>query len=671
MAMGISYIVSHLARDTRRGGQVFLSIVGGIAAATVISCIAVLVRALFGMSQGIASYVFSMVSKWNDIGIYAAILLIGVLYAIRSFKLKVVPMVIACGLFGVSIIMLATINLVFVWTLVFIVSVVTLIKLLRNKTTRSDNHKVTTWCVAILTIISLVFVLDNHFNAFKSNIAGLANKVFDVSAIEAYPSISSTGTVIGGVVSQSPLFGYGPGRFADAWRMYRPQGVNLSQFWSTEFTYGVGLWPTFIVTTGILGALGMLVLILVIVLTAVRLFKKQDTSVILTYINRVVASIALFMTVIFFVYSPGIGAALMYAAIIGLLIGFSYKQEALIAFEVKFLARWNMLGLGTVLVVALVVAGSLWMYGTKVFAAYQYNNAVIIPATDSGALFQISDRLQKAFNIDRRDIYARALGAAYYTQFNNLLVASSSSYTSADFQKMLDSVIGVSSNAIVSNPFNTQNYLFVAELFRSLAAQGVTGANNQAQGLYDTARVYEPFNPLISVFEARLAFQNKDTAAAKAKLEQAIALKPNYTEAVFLLSQLLIEDGVSEEAIVKLEARSKFEPVEPIVFFQLGFLKYASKDYTGAVSALEAAVSLVPDYSNALYFLGLSYYNADRTNDAIAAFERVVALNPDSTEAASILSNLNAGKSPFVTTSVTPEKRNKLPVNEKTKTQEE
>lgn len=671
VAMGISYIVSCIARDAGKGGQVFLSIIGGVAVTTLISFLVMIIRATFGMSQNSAAYIFGMVGKWNDVGVYATMLLIAALYAIRTFSLRGVGAVIAYALFGVSIVMLATINLVYVWILICIVSIIALIKLLRNKTAQVHHRRAIVWCVAILTAVSLVFVLDNNFGLFKGNVAGFATRVFDVSSIEAYPSVSSTRTVISGVMSQSPLFGYGPGRFADAWRLYRPQGVNLSQFWSTEFTYGVGLWPTFIVTTGIVGALGVLVLIAIIILTATRLYKKQETSGLTTYINHVVALITLFMTLIFFVYSPGIGAALVYAAVLGLLIGFSYKHETLTTFEVKFLARWNIVGLGTVLAIVLVIIGSLWVYGTKVFAAYQYNSAVVIPATDGAALFQISNQLKKAFDVDQRDVYARALGTAYYAQFNNLLVASSSSYTATDFQIMLDSVIGVSSNAIVANPFNSQNYLFVAELFRALAAQGVTGADNQAQGLYDTARVYEPYNPLIPVFEARLAFQNKDTATAKTKLEQAIALKPNYTEAVFLLSQLLIEDGVSEDAIIQLEARTKFAPVEPIVFFQLGFLKYANKDYTGAIPALEAAVTLVPDYSNALYFLGLSYYNTDRTNDAIAVFERVVALNPDSTEAASVLGNLKAGKAPFVTAAVTPEKRSKLPVNEKTKTQEE
>jgi tetratricopeptide (TPR) repeat protein len=671
MAMGISYIVSLLARDTRRGGQVFLSVIGGVAVATTISLVAILIRSIFGMSQNTAAYMFSLVSKWNDVGIYAAMLLIASLYAIRSFALRGLGAVLGYALFVVSIVMLATVNLVLVWTLLCITSVVVLVSILKNKETQVPGGKCYVWCVALLALISLVFVLDNHFGLFKGNVAGFATKSFDVSSIEAYPSISSTGTVIGGVMSQSPLFGYGPGRFADAWRLYRPQGVNLSQFWSTEFTYGVGLWPTFVVTTGIVGALGLLTLVLVIIWSAIRLYRKGETSGIVMYINRVVALIALFMTVIFFVYSPGIGAAFVYAAVVGLLIGFSYKHETVTTFEVSLFARSNVFGLATVLVVVLVALGSLWMYTTKVIAAYQYNIAITIPATDSAALYQISDRLQKAFNAEHRDTYARALGTAYYAQFNNLLVASSSSYTSTDFQNMLNSVIGVSSNAIVSNPFNAQNYLFVAELFRSLAAQGVSGASKEAEGLYTAARVYEPYNPLISVLEARLALQNKDSEAAQTKLQEAINLKPNYTEAVFLLSQILIENNGSKEAISQLEARSKLSPVEPIVFFQLGFLKYANKDYTGAVPALEAAVSLVPDYSNAMYFLGLAYYNVDRTNDAIAAFERVVALNPDSAEAASVLANLKAGKAPFATAVVTPEKRAKLPVNEKTKTQEE
>jgi tetratricopeptide (TPR) repeat protein len=236
---------------------------------------------------------------------------------------------------------------------------------------------------------------------------------------------------------------------------------------------------------------------------------------------------------------------------------------------------------------------------------------------------------------------------------------------------MLNAVISISSNAIIANPFNSQNYLFVGELFRSLDAQGVSGASAQATALYDNAVTYEKYNPLIRVLQARLAIQQEDTDTARAKLEEAVALKPNYTEAVFLLSQLLIEEGGSDEAIKQLEARAQLAPVEPIVFFQLGFLKYAEKDYAGAIPALENAVVLIPEYSNALYFLGLSYYYEDMDAQAIAAFERIIYLNPDSDEAKNVLANMREGRAPFGAVSQAPENQDELPISEEDDADEE
>ena len=48
------------------------------------------------------------------------------------------------------------------------------------------------------------------------------------------------------------------------------------------------------------------------------------------------------------------------------------------------------------------------------------------------------------------------------------------------------------------------------------------------------------------------------------------------------------------------------------ILFQLGFLKYLNKDYSGSIDALARATTIQPNYSNAKYFLGLSYSKVGR-----------------------------------------------------------
>lgn len=89
------------------------------------------------------------------------------------------------------------------------------------------------------------------------------------------------------------------------------------------------------------------------------------------------------------------------------------------------------------------------------------------------------------------------------------------------------------------------------------------------------------------------------------------------------------------------------EPNNPVIFFQLGLLRYNNENYEEAINSLERAVVLNNVYANAKYFLGLAYYYAGRTGDAIDQFEQVAETNPENEGVKLILANLEAGDDPL------------------------
>jgi len=141
--------------------------------------------------------------------------------------------------------------------------------------------------------------------------------------------------------------------------------------------------------------------------------------------------------------------------------------------------------------------------------------------------------------------------------------------------------------------------------------------------------------------------QNNGTQAI-GDLSKALTLKNNYTDAYLFLAQLQASAGDTKSAIDSATNAAISAPNNPGIFFQLGLLRYDSKDYQDAIGALEQAVSLNNQYSNAKYFLGLSYYQVGRTADAITEFSDIQKLNPDSQQVADILANLKAGLAPLV-----------------------
>ena len=162
---------------------------------------------------------------------------------------------------------------------------------------------------------------------------------------------------------------------------------------------------------------------------------------------------------------------------------------------------------------------------------------------------------------------------------------------------------------------------------------------------------------------ARLEAARGNYDGANALIADALVLKPNYTDAVFLESQISVTRGDVPAAIASAEKAGILAPNDAVVFFQIGFLKYTNKDYRGAIEALERSVTLRNQYSNARYFLGLSYSKLGRVEEAIAQFEEIEKYNPDNAEVKLILSNLRQGKPPL-TGAVEPATRDELPVSE-------
>jgi tetratricopeptide (TPR) repeat protein len=136
--------------------------------------------------------------------------------------------------------------------------------------------------------------------------------------------------------------------------------------------------------------------------------------------------------------------------------------------------------------------------------------------------------------------------------------------------------------------------------------------------------------------------------AAEGYLTQAITLKHDYVEAIFLLSQLEAQEGRAKEALQAAEAAAYFAPNDAAVAFQVGILRSANGDAAGAVQALSRAIDLNPSFANAHFFLGVMYALQAKYDLALAELEKVAAFSPENAKAvADDMAILRAGRNPF------------------------
>jgi tetratricopeptide (TPR) repeat protein/O-antigen ligase len=665
LLLGVSYVVSRFSIDENKSHRIFLTIFCSLFLVVSIELIGLVSRAVFGLSGSISSHIFGLVGKWNDLGLYAFFVLVVSVTSLYRFSLGIVGKWIGYIAVVVSILILSVVNLLIGWYAIAILSLLGIIFEGVTKKKNPSNTKAFKILFIIGLLVSLVYIADSSFAVFDGKVSNFTSKILNVSSNEVYPSVSSTYGIAKSVIAENPLFGFGPGRFADAWRIYRTQSVNESQFWNTNFSYGVGLWPTFAVTTGILGLIAVLALVLTLIFVSVKVYRNAKAlPLVSAYVHETTAILVGIFTIAFFMYAPGFAGMIVYTALIGLLLGCSAQNPGFKKISIPFFSHVFYVKIIVIIISIAIMCGGLWVYAQKTVASYYYGKALSGSLDTIPQMELVASNIKKAIAHDPRDFYARSLTTVIYREFNMLITATSTP-AGFDAQKSIDLLAATADGSIGLNPYNSENYIFSGELFRALDSIGIPGASEAAGKRYVTAKLYDPHNPSIPLLEARLALQKKDNTEALLSLKASIAKKPNYTEAVFLLSQLLISMGDGAEAMKQIEARAHMAPAEPIVFFQLGFMKYSVKDYKGASEALEFAATLAPDYSNALYFLGLSYYELGRSSDALAIFNHIQNLNPGNTDIETIISRLKAGKSPIAPAEAAPEKNKKLPIDEK------
>ena len=83
-------------------------------------------------------------------------------------------------------------------------------------------------------------------------------KALNINSIEARPSMSITYDIFKLSIKDNLFFGSGPNSFLSQWIVNKPINVNDTIFWNTDFANGIGLIPTFAVTTGLFGILSWL-----------------------------------------------------------------------------------------------------------------------------------------------------------------------------------------------------------------------------------------------------------------------------------------------------------------------------------------------------------------------------------------------------------------------------
>jgi tetratricopeptide (TPR) repeat protein len=613
----------------------------------------------------------NVVGSFADLGMIVGL---GIAAALLSFRFitfsKRTRIAVWVGLV-VGLLLLALVNSSIIWILVALVSLGLFIESILRRSASIDDTEldgVETLSAEVapevvanevsrpLAAPLVVLVIALFFLIGGSTIGNALGTSFGTSSLDVRPSWQSTFEIGSHTYASSPIFGSGPNTFGQQWLRFRDASLNGTVFWSVAFTSGIGSIPTAFVTTGLVGALAWMTFLGLFLFLGARslLFKSPaDSYVRFVAVTSYVGAWYVFILAIFAV--PGPIVLISGFALAGIFVSTLRYAGARQEWGVIF-ARNPRIGFLIVFGLTLLLLGSV-VAAYSVVEHYLADTAYAEASTalTAGNLDKATTAINRSVTFTKSDRSYQLAALIGVAQMNK--IASNTALTPAQaqqqFQAALSASVAAATNATKLGPANYQNWAVLGEVYQVVVPLNIDGAYAQSKAAYQHAITLDPTDPTLPYTLAQLDIAQKDYTSAQADLTKAISLKSDYTQAIFLLSQLEVQEGKAKEALQAAEAAAYFDPTDPTILFQVGILRSANGDNQGAINALAQAVQLNPKYANAQFFLGVMYAQAGNNQQALVQLQAVAALSSDNAKAiAADIASLEAGKNPFPATSL-------------------
>ena len=676
----VALIATLTALAFRRTEQyrTFFVVAAATYALVVISQVAFIIASR--VAPGSVSASTNIVGSFTDMGTLVGLGVVLLLITLRLCALSrarsvMVYVGVALGLF-----LLALVNSSVIWAVVGLVALGLFIEVIMHRGARNaeadmamggmheasapSSHGNRMLVPSLVVLVASVFFLLGN-----STIGQSVGNTFGVSVIDVRPSWQSTLTVASKTYETSALFGSGPGTFVQQWLKYRDQGINNTIFWNIDFVSGVGYVPTSFITTGIVGVLAWILFLALFLIFGIRflLFRAPSEDYLRFVAVTAFAASAYLLTMAVIAIPGPVVLALMFL-MIGIFVSTTRFEGERRELGIVF-ARNPRLGFLVVFALTIMLLGSVgcaYVTVGRYVADLSYNQAAAaLSRGDTGAAYAAATRSTTFVQSDRT---YELVALTALTEMNRIVNDPKLPQETArvSFQAALSKGIDAALTATRLAPNNYLSWMTLGNVYQAVVPLNIDGAYQNAKTAYEHAVTLNPTNPTLSFTLAQLEIANKNYAKAEDDLKTTISLKNNYTQAIFLYSQLQASQGKAEEALKTAEAAAYFAPNDPSVLFQVGILQSATGDNTGAIATLTRATELNPQYANAQFFLGVSYAIKRQYDKALTALQAAAALSPENAKALEAdIAALTAGKNPFPASSLGALGISQTPVTEK------
>lgn len=521
----------------------------------------------------------NLVGSWNTLGIFAGFFGILSLFAIEFFNVSKAFKWVLGGMLVISIVLSSAVNFNLVWELIGVFSLLVFVYKIsisgtNNKREEGKSAYFPVFSFAMV-MVSLLFFMSGQF------IGSVLPERLGVSNVEIRPSFSSTISVGKSALSQDPVFGLGPNRFGESWAKYKPQVINGTQFWDTNFSSGSGTLLTLMLNTGIVGILAFVIFFILFLLSGVRVLfsgikNGANSDATLFFLG------ALYLFTASWFYVVGSAVLILAFAFTGIFIGLSWKGKN--ELDIAFLndPRKSFFFILALIALMIASAGATFKYIEK-FASISYFNRAFSAKTVEEA----ESLIAKAIQLNPNDLYLRTANEVYSVKINQL--ASKGSELNENDKVALQSAFSLAeSSAIMAtnyNSFNYLNYQTMGTTYNLAGSLGVDGAYDKAITALTKANELNPNNPGLKLLLARTYIaQGGHMTEAKNFASLSVSLKPDYIDGLITLSQIEKALGDRESAISHAESALSLLPGNQELQSYINSLKNGSSSQAPVVT---------------------------------------------------------------------------------------
>lgn len=535
----------------------------------------------------------NLLGSWNAFGLFAGFAGLLSLLVVEFFPTTKVEKLLFQALIIISMLLVAAVNFPLVWGLIGIFSLIIFVykvSIASNEKAegpaRNASHSEAggekparphdssgaggthfpAFSFAVIMVALLFFISGDFIGGILPNRLGLSSN-------EVSPSFGATMQVTKSVLQKNPILGIGPNKFGEAWASYKPAAINLTQFWDVSFNSGSGLLPTFAASTGYLGILAWLIFFILFIWSGVKsIFSSIKNGANWEAMAFFVLSLYLFLASFF--YSTGAVIFLLAFALAGVFIGLSassLQKEA----SVSFLNDHRKSFFSILFIVLLIIVSvTLSFKYTERLISVSYFGKALTASTVPIA----EESINKALTLYANDLYLRTYAQIYLVKLNSLAQkgASLSDIDKADLQASLSQTINGASLATTYNPKNYLNFKLLGSAYQTAATLGVKDAYSKTIEAYKTASVLNPLNPGLKLDMASASFSDGKNKEAKDYANSALSLKPDYIDALIILSQIAKSEKDNKDALAYAQTALSFAPANKDLIKYVDSLKSSS-----------------------------------------------------------------------------------------------